>query len=63
MATVYAPMPPARIDRTADDAIARVEREEPAISRRLMVSIGDRCGDRLIEAFARVARAYYAGSR
>jgi hypothetical protein len=61
MVTMATSMPPARSDRTADDAIARVEREEPAISRRLMVSIGERCGDRLIEAFERVARAYYAG--
>jgi hypothetical protein len=41
MVTMATSMPPARSDRTADDAIARVEREEPAISRRLMVPVLD----------------------
>jgi hypothetical protein len=62
MATAYAPLPPARSDRTADDAIARVEREEPAISRRLMVPLSEWVGEELLTAFERVARAYY-GSR
>jgi hypothetical protein len=61
MVTMAAPLSTPRTDRTADAAIERVTREEP--SRRLMVSIGERCGDRLIEAFERVARAYYASTR
>jgi hypothetical protein len=58
MATIYAPMPPARNDRTADDALRNVARTEP--SRRLEVSIGEWVGEELLLAFERVARAYYA---
>jgi hypothetical protein len=48
-----------RVDRTADAALRNVARDEGR--GRLMVSISDRCGDALVEAFERVARAYYAG--
>jgi hypothetical protein len=58
MATVYAPMPPARNDRTADDALRNVARQEPY--RRLEVPLSEWCGEQLLAAFERVARAYYA---
>jgi hypothetical protein len=55
------PMPPPVRDPTATAALARVARQERG--GRLEVSIADRCGGALIEAFARVARAYYAAGR
>jgi hypothetical protein len=58
MVTMAAPLSTPRHDPVPRDALANVERD--AGRGRLMVSIGDRCGDALIEAFARVARAYYA---
>jgi hypothetical protein len=57
MVTMAAPLSTPRTDRTADAALANVERDEGR--GRLMVSISDRCGDALVEAFERVARAYY----
>jgi hypothetical protein len=60
MVTMAAPLSTPRTDRTADAAIERVAREEPAIYRRLEVPLSEWCGDALVEAFERVARAYYA---
>lgn len=48
-----------RTDPTSRDAIARVSQAERPAG--LMVSIQDRCGDALIEAFRRVGLAYYQG--
>jgi hypothetical protein len=56
--TMAAPLSAPRVNPTQDAAIARVERD--AGRGRLEVSIEERVGERLIEAFARVARAYYA---
>ena len=47
-----------RVNPTADRALANVERGEDG---RLMVSIGERCGDALLAAFWRLATAYYGG--
>jgi hypothetical protein len=47
-----------RANPTQDAAIERMERDEGR--GRLEVSIAEHCGDRLLEAFERVARAYYA---
>jgi hypothetical protein len=59
MVTMAAPLSSPRRDDTARDALRNVAREEPA--RQLMVSIGERVGEQLVEACERVARAYYAG--
>lgn len=60
MVTMAAPLSSPRRDDTAREALRNVEREKP--TRRLEVPISEWCGDALIEAFARVAAAYY-GSR
>jgi hypothetical protein len=57
MVTMAAPLSSPRTDPTATQAIERVARDEGR--GRLYVSIADRCGDALVEAFERVARAYY----
>jgi hypothetical protein len=55
---VAIPLSTPRTDETARIAIARADRVSDG---RLMVSIADRCGDALIEAYRRVAAAYYGG--
>jgi hypothetical protein len=60
MVTMAAPLSTPRTSPTERDALRNVAREEPAISRRLQVSIAERCGEQLLAAFERVARAYYA---
>jgi hypothetical protein len=57
MVTMAAPLSTPRVNPTQDAAIANVARDEGR--GRLYVSIADRCGDALIEAFTRLARAYY----
>lgn len=52
------PLTSPRTDPTAQTAIARADRERPA---GLYVSIGERCGAALIEAYRRVGLAYYEG--
>jgi hypothetical protein len=49
-------MPPALRDETARIAVARADR---ASDGRLYATIGERVGDQLIEAFRRMAAAYY----
>jgi hypothetical protein len=58
MVTISAPLSSPRTDETARIAIARADRVSDG---RLYVSIADRCGDALIEAYRRVAAAYYGG--
>jgi hypothetical protein len=53
---VAIPLSTPRTDETARLAIARADRVSDG---RLYVSIADRCGDQLIEAFRRMAAAYY----
>jgi hypothetical protein len=57
MVTMAAPMSSPRVNPTQDAAIAAVARDEGR--GRLYVSIGERVGEQLVEAFERVARAYY----
>jgi hypothetical protein len=61
MVTMAAPLSSPRANPTQDAAIERVSRDEGR--GRLEVSIADRCGDALLLAFERVARAYYANMR
>jgi hypothetical protein len=53
---VAIPLSTPRTDETARLAIARADR---ASDGRLYATIGERVGDQLIEAFRRVAAAYY----
>jgi hypothetical protein len=57
MVTMAAPLSTPRNDRTADDALRNVARQEPY--RRLEVPLSEWCGEQLLAAFERVARAYY----
>jgi hypothetical protein len=52
-----APLSVPRTDRTAEDAIARVE----PTAKRLEVSIEERCGEQLIAAFLASAGAWFTG--
>jgi hypothetical protein len=51
------PLSVPRTNRTAEDAIARVE----PTSKRLEVSIEERCGEQLIAAFLASAGAWFTG--
>jgi hypothetical protein len=59
MAATYQPLTVPRVDRTADAALRNVARDEGR--GRLMVSIEERVGERLIEAFLRIYGAHFTG--
>lgn len=52
------PLTSPRTDPTAQTAIARADRERPV---GLYVTIGERVGDQLVEAYRRLGLAYYEG--
>ena len=59
MATYVAePLPTPRSDPTSREALARVGRQPSAP---LMVSVADRCGERLLLAFLKCANATFTG--
>lgn len=61
MAATYEQLSSPRVNPTQDAALRAVARDEGR--GRLEVSIAERCGEALIEAFERMAAAYYASTR
>lgn len=51
------PLSVPRVDDTAERAIARADRREPG----LWVSLEERCGERLLQAFLKCANATFTG--